>query len=92
MQFRPALVPEEMLQQLADSVEDIGPGKSLANTIELAQSYYDASDTQATCAVLVDFVDRVLKWSSTPMAKIESDLAGKLTSDAAALMGAIGCN
>ena len=82
--------PATLLQQLASNVAGIGPGKSLADKVALAQTYLAASDVQATCAVLTDFVAQVNALAGKK--KLTSSQAEELTSDVTAIMTATGCN
>jgi hypothetical protein len=78
-----------LLQQLISDVSGIGPAKSLANKVKLAQmTYYAVPDGQATCAVLADFVGAVRAQQGT---KIADGTAGKLIADAQVIMAVIGC-
>jgi hypothetical protein len=47
------------LQQLLTDSTGVGPGKSLANKVVLAQTYYAVSDIPPTCAVLADYLNKV---------------------------------
>jgi hypothetical protein len=80
--------PELMLQALAAAVAGVGPGKSLSRKVDAARTYYAAPDVPATCAVLVDFRSEV---KSQRGKKLSIALAGELMTDAAAIMGVIGC-
>lgn len=44
-----------LLGNLLAAVTNVGPGKSLADKVAMAQTHYAVSDVQATCAVLADF-------------------------------------
>jgi hypothetical protein len=81
--------PATMLQDLAESVEGVGPGRSLADKVALAQTYFAVPDVQATCAVLTDFLAEVHAQFGK---KLANDLAEKLSADAQAIKAAIGCN
>lgn len=48
-----------MLGGLLPAVTGIGPGKSLADTVQLAQTHYVAGNTRAACSTLIGFVDEV---------------------------------
>jgi len=80
--------PATLLASLLKEVTGIGPGQSLANKVRLAQTYCAAKDLQATCAVLTDFVSEV---SAQTGKKLTTAQAAKFTSDAKAIMAAIGC-
>jgi len=84
--------PPPVRQQLAallKEVTGIGPGKSLANKVALAQTYYAAKDVQATCAVLTEFVNEVKAQAGK---KIAHTLDAKFIADANAIETAVGCN
>ena len=91
VEFGDASVPDAgpLLQQLLIDVTGVGPGKSLANKVKLAQTYYAVPDIQATCAVLTDFVSEV---SAQAGKKLTANQGATLTSDARAIMADIGCN
>lgn len=76
------------LQQLLTDVTGIGPGKSLANKLALAQTYLDVPDVQAACAVLSDFLNEVRAQKGK---RLSTESADKLTADAGAIMTDIGC-
>jgi hypothetical protein len=78
-----------LLQQLLGDVTGVGPGKSLANKVKLMQTYYAVPDTEATCAVLTDFVSEVLAQEGK---KLKVELANELIVEAQAIKVAIGCN
>ena len=78
------------MQQLLTDVTDVGPGRSLADKVRLAQSYYAAPDVQATCAVLSDFLHEVDAQAGKKA--LTNAQATEFTLDANALMEAIGCN
>jgi FG-GAP-like repeat/FG-GAP repeat len=77
------------LAALLTEVTGVGPGKSLANKVALAQTYYAAKDVQATCAVLTGFVDEVKAQAGK---KIAHALDAKLMVDANAIETAVDCN
>jgi hypothetical protein len=80
----------DWLVSLRQSVTVVGPGKSLADKVRLAQTYYAVPDIQATCAVMTDFVNEVKAQAAKK--KLTAARATKFTSDANAIMTAIGCN
>lgn len=85
-----ALSPvESMFATLLSAATGVGPGTSLANKVKLAETYYAAEDTQATCVVLTGFVNEVRAQRGK---KLTLDSADTLTKDADVLMSAIGCN
>ena len=77
-----------LLNQLLADVAGVGPGRSLADKVALAQTYYAVPDVQATCAVLTDFGNEVRAQRGK---KIAIEVADELTADAQAIMSAIGC-
>jgi len=89
MQFVPALDPAEMLADLSAAVTGVGPGKSLADKVALAQTYYAVPDVQATCAMLTDF-NREVRAQRGKL--IPAELADEFTADAQAIMEAVGCD
>jgi phospholipase/lecithinase/hemolysin len=82
--------PGTLLQQLATDVTGVGPGKSLADKVALAQTYYAVPDVQATCAVLTDFISQVKALAGKK--KLATALSDQLIADAQVIMEAIGCN
>jgi hypothetical protein len=84
------LDPGTLLQQLLNDVTDVGPGKSLAAKVGLAQTYYATPDVQATCAMLSDFQREV--GAQAGKKKLTDAQAARFTSDANAIMEAIDCN
>jgi hypothetical protein len=81
--------PGALLQQLSDRVEGVGPGKSLAAKVTIAQTYYAVPDAQATCAVLTGFINELAAQRGK---HVTLDLASELTADAQVIMTAIGCD
>ena len=88
MQFVPALDPADLLADLSAAVTGVGPGKSLADKVALAQAYYAVPDVQATCAILTDF-NREVRAQRGKL--IPMELADELTADAEAIMVSMGC-
>jgi hypothetical protein len=80
----------DWLVSLRQLVTGVGPGKSLADKVGLAQTYYAVPDIQATCAVMTDFVNEVKAQAGKK--KLTAAQATKFTSDANAIMAAIGCD
>lgn len=78
-----------LLEELGTEVNGVGPGRSLANKVLFAKTYYAASDIQATCAMLTAFVNEV--WPR-PHKTLTFDSAFGLTWRAQAIMADIGCN
>jgi len=77
-----------LLQQLLADSTGVGPGKSLANKVTLAQTYYAVPDIQATCAVLESFLHEVRAQSGK---KLSTAQAQALSGDAAVIMHTIAC-
>ena len=82
--------PAATLRQLLTDVTGVGSGKSLANKVTLAQTYYAVPDIQATCAVMTDFVNEVSAQAGKK--KLTATQAATLTSDANDIKVAIGCD
>ncbi len=80
---------KQRLAALLTEVTGVGPGKSLANKVALAQTYYAAKDLQATCTVLTGFVNEVKAQAGK---KIAPTLDAKLIADANAIETAVHCN
>jgi uncharacterized membrane protein len=78
-----------LLSELASDVVGVGPGKSLADKMAMAEAYYDANDIPATCAVMTDFVREVAAQAGK---KLTATQAATLTSDANTVMAAVGCD
>lgn len=81
--------PSELLEELGTAVTGVGPGKSLANKIELAQTYLAVPDVQSTCAVLNAFLNQVRAQRGK---KLTDEVADQLTEDTLTIMDAIGCD
>jgi hypothetical protein len=79
--------PTALLATLLTEVRGVGPGKSLANKVELAQTYYVAGDIQATCAMLTAFDNEV----QAQAGKISKALDAQLIAEAQTIEAAIGC-
>ena len=86
----PPISPANMLATLLANVISAPPGKSLADKVKLAQTYYSVPDIQATCAVMTDFVNEVKAQAGKK--KLTAAQATTFTSEAQAIMAAIGCN
>jgi hypothetical protein len=80
--------PTALLAALLTEVRGVGPGKSLANKLELAQTYYLAGDIQATCAMLTAFDNEVQAQAGKKIAKA---LDAQLIAEAQTIEAAIGC-
>jgi hypothetical protein len=81
-------IADRLALLLAEST-GVGPGRSLADKVALAQTYYAVPDIQATCAVLIDFGNEVLAQRGK---KLTPEFADELTADAQAIMTVIVCN
>jgi hypothetical protein len=90
--FRTYVEPsgESLLADLLTSVTGKGSGKSLANKVKLAQTYFAADDIPATCAVLSDFLNEVK--AQRAKKKLTAAQADDFTEQAMVLMTAIGCD
>lgn len=80
--------PTVLLAELLTDVTGVGPGKSLANKVELAQTYLVAADVQATCAMLTAFIDEVQAQAGKKIAKA---LDAQLIAKAQSIEVAIAC-
>ena len=88
--LQPILPPvNDLLAALLAEVIGVGPGKSLANKVMSAQTYYAVPDIQSTCAVLTGFVNEVKARAGK---KIAQPLDARLVAAAEAIEVAIGCN
>lgn len=56
----------------------------------LVQTYYAANDIPATCAMLTDFIRQIRAQSGKK--NLTTEVATQLTTDAQAIMAAIGCS
>jgi hypothetical protein len=81
--------PIPTLVALRMQVTGVGPGKSLANKVDLAQAYYAAKDAPATCAMLKAFINEVEAQTGK---KIVQALGAQLVAEAQGVEAAIGCN
>lgn len=79
----------DALTTLLKEVTGVGPGRSLADHVTLAQTDYAVPDIQSTCAVLTGFVNEVQAQAGK---KIAQPLDMTLLADAQAIEAAIGCN
>jgi len=77
-----------LLADLLTDVQGIGSGESLANEVQLAQTYYAAHDVPATCAVLTALVEDVKTQFEKKRSKTHR---GDIVRDARAIQHAIGC-
>jgi hypothetical protein len=81
--------PTALLAALLTEVRGVGPGKSLASKVELAQTYFAVGDVQATCAMLTAFEHEVQAQAGKKIAKA---LDLQLIADAQNIEAAIACN
>lgn len=82
-------VVASLLQQLLADVTGVGPGKSLAAKVTLAQTNYATPDIAGTCELLNSFRNQVRAQAGK---KLTDAQATEFSSDANAIMGAIGCD
>lgn len=88
--YREASVsPGTLLEELGTAVTGVGPGSSLADKINLVQTYLAVPDVQSACAMLNAFQNQVRAQRGK---KLTVELADELTADAEAIQAAIGCN
>lgn len=88
-------VEEALFAKLEHDVSKYGKaawGNRLLNMVALARTYYGAGDTQATCAVLTDFVWNVNDLATGKKPKLSESAVAVLISDANELMAFVGCN
>ena len=84
----PIVSPSAMLSQLLASVTGIGPGKSLADKIALAQMYYAVPDIASTCSMLGAFIQEA---NAQTGKKLTPEQATMLVAEAEAIMDTVGC-
>lgn len=77
-----------MLERLYSAVIGIGPGKSSANKVAIAQAYLAVPDIQSACLMVEDFKNQVRAQRGK---KIALAVADPLTADANAIKAAISC-
>jgi len=77
------------LAGLLTKVKGVGPGKSLANQIMFAQTYYAVPDIHATCSTLTGFLSEVKAQSGK---KVSTPTADQLLATAQSIETAIQCN
>lgn len=87
--FAPVTDPETLLEELGADVAGVGPGRSLASKVMLAQTYLAVPDVESTCAMLNAFRNQV---GAQRGKKLTVELADELTADAEAIQAAVGCN
>ena len=78
----------DLLQQLLTDSTGVGPGKSLANKVSLAQTYYAVPDIPSTCAVLQSFL---MRSEHKVVRRLTTAQADALSGDAEVIMSAIAC-
>lgn len=76
------------LAGLLARVQGVGPGKSLANKVMFAQTYYAVPDIQSTCATLTGFVSEVAAQSGKSIDKLT---ASQLLATTQAIETALSC-
>jgi hypothetical protein len=81
--------PEVLLEELGTIVLGEGPGNSFANKIMLAQTYLAVPDEESACLILGDFLNQVRAQRGK---KLTEEQADQFTSDAGAIIAAIGCD
>ena len=77
------------LAGLLTKVKGVGPGKSLANAIMFAQTYYAVPDIQSTCTTLTGFMSEVSAQSGK---KISTPTASQLLGTTRAIETALNCH
>jgi virginiamycin B lyase len=78
----------EQLDDLADAVAGVGPGKSLAAKAAAIEGAVEANDTAEACATLNDFINEV---NAQTGKKISTALAASLIAQAHGIRAALGC-
>jgi streptogramin lyase len=78
----------DQLSELADAVDGIGPGASLAHKVAAVESYAAEGDTADACAALVTFRNEV---SAQTGKKLGSEQAESLLDRAQDIEAALGC-
>jgi phospholipase/lecithinase/hemolysin len=78
-----------LLDRLLADVTGVGPGKSLANKVSGAQASFAAFNTNATCGKLGAFTNQIGAQAGKKLTDAQAD---EFTSDAHAIMDAIGCD
>ena len=81
--------PSELLEELGTAVTDEGPGSSFADKISLAQAYLDVPDEESACLMMNAFLNQVRAQRGK---KLTEEQADQFTSDAEAIIAAIGCD
>ena len=77
-----------LFSRMLDDATGIGPGTSLADTVALSQTYYEANDGEATCGALGAFIQKVRAQHGK---KIPANQAEDLVEDAITIKEALGC-
>jgi hypothetical protein len=85
----PAPPPATLLATLLTEATGVGPGDSLADKVERAQTDYAAGEVQRTCHVLAEFLHEVQRQDGRTIAP---PLDANLTKQAQAIAATIGCN
>ena len=84
----PAPPPATLLAALLTEATGVGPGDSLADKVERAQTDYAAGDVQRACHVLAEFLHEVQRQDGRTIAPL---LDANLTKQAQAIAATIGC-
>jgi probable HAF family extracellular repeat protein len=78
-----------LFSRLLHKIKRIDHAQSLANTLRLAQRFYEVPNLQATCALLTVFVRGA---AQSGKKKLDQEVADKLIADATAIQRALGCS
>lgn len=78
----------EQLDDLADAVAGVGPGKSLTAKVTAIQDSLADDDTAEACAILDDFMNEV---NAQTGKKISTAVAASLIAQANGIRAALGC-
>jgi hypothetical protein len=89
-QIREAPTIEEQLEALSSFVEGIGPGRSSANKVAIAEAYYAVPDVLAACGVMDGFINQAR--GLLRGRRITGELADQLIADAVSIKAAMGCD
>lgn len=80
-----------LFSHLLHDVTGVGPGKSLANSVRDASTYYKAEDLLGTCSALDYFITLVNDFSTGKKPKITATRAEGFIEDGQAIQDAVGC-
>jgi ELWxxDGT repeat protein len=78
----------EQLADLAEAVDELGPGTSLTDKLDDARAALDRDDTADACSVLNAFINQVRASSARTIAP---DTANSLIEDATRIRAVLGC-